>query len=200
MTGTIAAVGRAGGYLRFAPCRACGSRKRVLVEAEAGLRGRCLHCGADIGVPLGTEAHCWTREPSEEPPPPAAEPERASRGEVLVVEDDPAMRALIELVLEQAGYTVHTAGDGVEGLAMARNERPDVIVTDHHMPRMSGAELCRLLRRETPHRVTPVVLFSADDPGGAELSRAVRHGRVRVLGKDRGALELVRVVEDVLRR
>ena len=63
--------------------------------------------------------------------------------------------------LEQAGYRVRTAGDGEEGLAAAQEERPDLVLLDVMMPRLSGIDVCRALRGGDTTRDIPVILLTA---------------------------------------
>lgn len=83
---------------------------------------------------------------------------------VLLVEDDPALRRYLEVVLERAGYAVVSAGDGLEGMKFLLSTRVDVIVTDALMPNLDGYELCRFVRN-SPHLAhLPIILLSALDP------------------------------------
>ena len=83
---------------------------------------------------------------------------------VLLVEDDPALRRYLEVVLERAGYAVVSAGDGLEAMKFLLSTRVDVIVTDALMPNLDGYELCRFVRN-SPHLAhLPVILLSALDP------------------------------------
>jgi two-component system cell cycle sensor histidine kinase/response regulator CckA len=77
-------------------------------------------------------------------------PSQAPR--VLVVDDEPGIRALANRTLRNAGYDVVTAGDGAEGLEAAdHQDRPfDIFLLDVRMPRMSGDELAQQLRRSRP--------------------------------------------------
>lgn len=84
----------------------------------------------------------------------------AHAGRVLLVEDNPRMREFLADVLARR-YQVWTRPDGVEGLAMARDELPDVIVSDVMMPRMDGLQMCRLLKEDTATRGIPVILLTA---------------------------------------
>ncbi|MEL6889118.1 MAG: response regulator transcription factor [Pseudomonadota bacterium] len=77
---------------------------------------------------------------------------------LLVVDDDPQIRAVLRIAFDQAGYAVVEAGDGAEGLAKARSGRFDLIVLDIGLPEMDGLALCRALR--TTHE-TPVLFLTA---------------------------------------
>ncbi len=80
---------------------------------------------------------------------------------VLVVDDDPVIVDLLRVNFEMEGYKVISAGDGEEGLALARQEHPDVIVLDVMMPRLDGLGMARRLREDPDGRSTPILLLSA---------------------------------------
>jgi CheY-like chemotaxis protein len=83
---------------------------------------------------------------------------------VLLVEDDPALRRYLEVVLERAGYSVTSAGDGLEAMKALLSAQVDVVVTDALMPNLDGYELCRFVRN-SPHLAhLPIILLSALDP------------------------------------
>ena len=77
---------------------------------------------------------------------------------VLIVEDDPDTVKLVGLYLKRDGHKVLTAGDGIEGLRLAREARPDLVVLDLMLPRLDGMEVCRVLRDETK---VPIVMLTA---------------------------------------
>jgi two-component system chemotaxis response regulator CheY len=83
------------------------------------------------------------------------------RPRVLVVDDDPLSRRILEQVLGSAGCDVDSAADGQEALAKVRSHRPDVVVTDWQMPRMDGLTLCRILKANDETRFTHVLMLSA---------------------------------------
>lgn len=68
--------------------------------------------------------------------------------QVLIVDDDANCRQILELMLEKKGWTLHTARNGKEGLAMARALKPDLILMDILMPEMSGLEAVRAMRAD----------------------------------------------------
>jgi CheY-like chemotaxis protein len=75
---------------------------------------------------------------------------------VLVIDDDPDVRAFIVSALEEQGYRTRQASDGPEGLAQLELEKPDLVIVDFIMPGMSGAEVARLIRDRHPDQA---VLF-----------------------------------------
>lgn len=83
---------------------------------------------------------------------------------VLLVEDDPALRRYLEVVLQRAGYRVLSAGDGLEAMKFLLAESVDVIVTDALMPNLDGYELCRFVRSSSHLSHLPIILLSALDP------------------------------------
>lgn len=88
---------------------------------------------------------------------------------VLVVDDVPDMRRFVAHVLSEQ-YRVKTARDGLEGLEGARRIRPDIIVSDVMMPRMTGFELCNAVKKEPGDLArTPVILLSAKGDLGAKI-------------------------------
>jgi DNA-binding response OmpR family regulator len=80
---------------------------------------------------------------------------------VLIVNDVPDQLHLMNALLRKAGYSVLTAEDGVEALDLARQNLPDLIISDVSMPRMNGLEFCRLLRQHNELRWVPILLVSA---------------------------------------
>ena len=80
---------------------------------------------------------------------------------VLIVNDDPDQLKLMGTLLAKAGYSVLTAVDGLDGLTLARRERPDVVISDVSMPRMNGLEFCREIRADTELKTVPILLVTA---------------------------------------
>jgi CheY-like chemotaxis protein len=80
---------------------------------------------------------------------------------ILLVDDEPDILALYSEVLELRDCRVLRARDGVEALAVARARRPDLVVTDCQMPRMTGSELSRRLHEDPRLRDVPVLMHSS---------------------------------------
>lgn len=84
--------------------------------------------------------------------------ENISRPTILFVDDEPCMREVMVLILSEAGYETYTAIDGFDALAQLRNSTPDLIISDLHMPRMSGVEFLSVVRHRFPS--IPVIAIS----------------------------------------
>lgn len=87
---------------------------------------------------------------------------------VLLVEDDPALRRYLEIVLQRASYEVVSAADGLEAMKLLLNSNVDIVVTDAIMPNLNGSELCRFVRSSQQLSHLPIVLLSALDPKNTE--------------------------------
>lgn len=83
---------------------------------------------------------------------------------ILLVEDEPDLLSVFQIVLEQRGYRVLPARNGKEGLAIASRHLPDLIVTDWNMPEMDGEELCERLRLHPALASVPIAVVSARYP------------------------------------
>lgn len=113
---------------------------------------------------------------------------------ILICEDDDNLRQLIRVVIG-AGYTIVEAGDGDEALALASEHRPDLIVLDLMMPRMSGLDVLRRLRSDVSVDGTHIIVMSAWPDSRDESLEA---GADRYLQKPFEPDELTRIVESLL--
>jgi len=77
---------------------------------------------------------------------------------ILVVDDEPKVARLARDYLEKNGFRVQTAGDGQTALAIARSEKPDLVILDLMLPVLDGREVCRILRRESD---VPIIMLTA---------------------------------------
>ncbi len=82
---------------------------------------------------------------------------------VLIIEDDPDQRRLLERMLAGSGWRVATAPDGESGLEAARGHHPDAIVLDVMMPRLNGFQACRQLKSDPATADIPVVMCTSKD-------------------------------------
>ncbi|MEK6693659.1 MAG: response regulator [Nitrospirota bacterium] len=84
-----------------------------------------------------------------------------SKRKVVVIDDSPTVRKLAEVVLTEEGYKVYTAEDGEEGLKLAEEVLPSVILVDFIMPRMNGYQFCKMVRNNDVLKDVPVILITA---------------------------------------
>lgn len=117
---------------------------------------------------------------------------------ILLVEDDKSLREIYGVRLLAEGYDIVSAGDGEEALAMAIKERPQLIVSDVMMPKISGFDMLDILRSTTETKNIKVIIMTA-------LSSEDQRARGEALGADRylvksqvGIEDVVRTVHDVL--
>ncbi|MBE0669443.1 MAG: response regulator, partial [Anaerolineales bacterium] len=80
---------------------------------------------------------------------------------ILIVDDDDVTLRLAAHVFQKAGYDVHTAVDGIEGLRKAENIKPDLIILDVMMPDINGLQVCERLRANPATSWLPIIMLSA---------------------------------------
>jgi len=85
----------------------------------------------------------------------------AAHVNILIVEDSPTQTKLLRLILEENGYIVNSAPNGVKALEHIRNKKPDLIITDVVMPEMDGFALCKALKSDPDLRLIPVMLLTS---------------------------------------
>jgi two-component system alkaline phosphatase synthesis response regulator PhoP len=80
---------------------------------------------------------------------------------ILIADDESHILHVVSMKLRNAGYTVFTASDGQEALDMAIAEKPDLLITDYHMPLLSGLELCQRLKQDPETANIPAIMLTA---------------------------------------
>jgi len=91
---------------------------------------------------------------------------------LLIADDDADLRTVFSVLFTRRGFTVLTATDGAHALRLARQHRPDVVLTDFDMPGMDGVQLCRALRDDPRLRTVPVALLSGSLAAGDPRTEA----------------------------
>src|SRR6266480_2306036 len=87
--------------------------------------------------------------------------ETGSGRKILIVEDETDVADLLSLNLRKAGFRISTAADGASGLQKARDDGPDFIILDLMLPKMSGLEVCRILKSDTVTAQIPILMLTA---------------------------------------
>lgn len=88
---------------------------------------------------------------------------------ILLIEDEPDILKTTRLFLEAEGFIVSTSSDGMDGLAQARSQSPDLIVMDIMLPKLDGYKICRMLKFDEKYKNIPVVFFTARTQDSDEL-------------------------------
>ena len=125
--------------------------------------------------------------------------EIGSGRKILIIEDESDVADLLTLNLRKAGFRISTAADGASGLQKARDDRPDFIVLDLMLPKMSGLEVCRILKSDTATRHIPILMLTAK---AEEIDRIVglEFGADDYVTKPFSPREVVLRIKAILRR
>ncbi len=95
---------------------------------------------------------------------------------ILAVDDSPSMRKMVSYTLEQAGFDVVMANDGVEALSLAKTSNVNLVLTDVNMPNMDGITLVKELRQLHDYRYKPILILTTESSHEKKMQ-----------GKDAGA-------------
>jgi len=118
---------------------------------------------------------------------------------ILVAEDEKDIRELIAFTLRFAGFEVLLATNGMEAVEVAEAERPDLVILDVRMPKMSGYEACRRLKENPQTASLPVVFLSAKGQD-SEIQQGLESGAEEYILKPFAPDELIQQVRGILNR
>jgi two-component system cell cycle response regulator DivK len=118
---------------------------------------------------------------------------------ILIVEDNPPNMRLMEMTLRLKGYELLQATDGEEALNMAIREKPDLIIMDLNLPKVSGLEVTKRLRQMPAFNHTPIIAVTAHAMKG-DKEKIIEAGCDAYLPKPINTHQLPRVVAEMLRQ
>lgn len=113
---------------------------------------------------------------------------------ILVVDDEPAICEIVKAYLEREGFTVYTAADGDQALAMEEEHRPDLLILDVMLPKLSGWEICQSIQRPVS------IIFLTANCTESDMLTAFSLGADDYMTKPFHPRELVARVKAILRR
>ncbi len=116
---------------------------------------------------------------------------------VLVVDDSPTVRKIVQLTLQRERIMVVTAGDGLSALAAVSDEEPDLILLDIMLPRMDGYHICQVIRKSMAYRDIPIIMLSGKD-GLFDKMRGKLAGSTEYITKPFDSAELAQIVKRYL--
>ena len=117
---------------------------------------------------------------------------------ILIVDDEPSNRLLLVAILEPAGYELSEAADGAAALRQAKEERPDLIITDLNMPGMGGPDFLTELRRDPELKDVKVALYTATAANPDLWQFMETAGVTRIIPKPSDPREVLNVVSAIL--
>ena len=123
----------------------------------------------------------------------------ATAQKILVVEDEPDIRKLVQYNLTQERFNVLEAEDGEQALKLLQRERPNLVILDLMLPGLSGMELCKLLRQRSDTAKLPILMLTAK-AGEADRIVGLEMGADDYLAKPFSPREMVARVRAILRR
>jgi DNA-binding response OmpR family regulator len=116
---------------------------------------------------------------------------------VLIVDDDPVVRRMLQLTFESEGFPVNTAGDGMEALESIRGDRPSVVILDIMMPKVDGLKVMTELHNDDELRTLPVILLSAKATS-LDIELGLKAGAADYVTKPCDPIDLVDRVRNLL--
>ena len=116
---------------------------------------------------------------------------------VLYIEDNELNRKIVRDLLRRTRYRLLEAPDGEAGVAMAREERPDLILMDIQLPKMSGLDAIRTLRNEPGTASTPIIAITSFALSGSEL-QAIEAGATAYMAKPYSPFDLLRMMRKLV--
>lgn len=116
---------------------------------------------------------------------------------ILAVDDSASMRQMVAYTLQQAGFEVAEAADGVEGLALAQKERFNLVLCDVNMPNMDGLSMVRALRQVPDYKFTPMLMLTTES-GPEKKAEGKAAGATGWLVKPFNPEQLIATVNKVL--
>jgi signal transduction histidine kinase/response regulator RpfG family c-di-GMP phosphodiesterase len=168
---------------------------QVVEQALQSEKGRAVVELSDIEMASASADRTVSLPPEAE----GAQREMASfeGAQILVVDDNPDLRAYVSSVLQRKGYKVRTAEQGAEGLELATSYKPDLIITDLMMPGVSGLEMIARIRTDEAIQGTPIILLTAKVDDETRLEGA-EQGADAYLSKPFNDRELLAEVRNLL--
>ena len=119
--------------------------------------------------------------------------------EILIADDEPNQIELMKFNLEKNGFLIKSAFNGEQALDMIYEKKPNVLIADWMMPKMSGIELCKILRSNKDTKLLPIIMLSARSED-ADKSLGLDTGADDYISKPFSPMELVSRVKALIRR
>jgi adenylate cyclase len=164
-----------------------------VIEVQAEVQpGRAAVELADVEIELQQE---WGDTVQTEAD--GTEPSEQPRSRILIVDDNPDLRAYLSGILREQNYQVFVARNGAEGLQIAQSQRPHLVVADLMMPLVSGLDMIRMIREDETLKGTPIILLTAKVDEDTRLE-GIEQGADAYLSKPFSDREVIAEVRNLL--
>ncbi len=122
-----------------------------------------------------------------------------AKAKIIIVDDDPDIRDVLNLTLSEEGYEVFEAGNGEEGLSLVKNKAPNIVIVDYKMPKMDGPTLCGILKKDILLSHLPIIMLTGKGEVNDKVS-GINAGADDYMVKPFEPKELLARIKMVLRR
>ena len=122
------------------------------------------------------------------------------RNTILLIDDDPFFRTVLADAFTEAGFTVYTAKDGVEGVEVFLQQSPEAVISDMIMPRMGGVSTCMEIARLAGENQPVIVLLTSMIQGNPHEHESPQMGARVHIPKSTSPLDIVIIIEQLLTR
>lgn len=116
---------------------------------------------------------------------------------ILIADDDSEMLEILSSMLEEEGYVVVRAENGLEAVELARKELPALVMLDIHMPKMDGLTACKEIKSDQVTKGVPVVMLTVEGSIN-EIQQAISYGAKTYITKPSSKAEILKVVKSIL--
>ena len=124
----------------------------------------------------------------------------ATRGTILLIDDDPFFLKVLKDAFSEGGFTVYTANDGVEGARCFLEQSPEIVISDLVMPRMGGVSTCMEISRVAGERQPIIILLTSMFQEGPHEHETPEMGARFHIPKSTAPLDIVILVEQLIER
>ncbi|MHB8789059.1 MAG: response regulator [Desulfobulbaceae bacterium] len=116
---------------------------------------------------------------------------------IITVDDSPSVRKMVEFSLKSKGYTMGSAGDGIEALELMRQEPFDAVILDVNMPRMNGLEFLEQIKNDENLAAIPVIMLTTEGQD-EDRDKAMALGATAYIVKPFKPTQLLSLLEEIL--
>ncbi len=120
-----------------------------------------------------------------------------NKRKILLIDDSPTIVKMLEIILEEEGFEAVSANDGISGIKIAEDEKPDLIILDIMLPGMDGYEVCEKIKINQDTKNIPVIMLTGKDMGD-DFDKAMEKKADWYIVKPYDAAHLLKVINKLI--